>query len=465
VQFSLVVLSCCLFENQNNVLSRAEKLEAERCATLRARRIPCMILTGFLGSGKTTLLNRILRSTDRKLAVIENEVGEVGVDDKLLDENVDADMLQRGDQREDEIILLPNGCMCCRVRGDLRKAFERVVASAFASTATGTSQERKLGGVILELSGLSEIGPVVQTFFEDSFVQSVLQLDCVVCVLDALHLEKNLLSDSVLIREQLSLADVAILNKVDAISPADAHSLQERIADINSTCSVFPLSLISNAPLPNTIFGEGNLMRSGAFSSGVNLQTAIPENARKSNTMHAHDKLGYHSICVQKSSGKGSGIKMYLDKEKLSSFLDIVHEDEKALAKQRNQMEITPIVRYKGVLFTGPRKREALQGLYENLEYFPLPEEKVPSEEISSIVFIGPLSEELCRRLDEGVRKCFTKAVFASASMSSSVPSVRSERPPAAPPKMHTGPAEPRFAKLKSSHRTMGGGVPVDPFL
>ena len=120
--------------------SRADKREAEMCATLRKRRVPTVILTGFLGSGKTTLLNRLLDITQLRLAVIENEVGAVSVDDKLIksgttvgdNENegggaekeetgkLDPTLFQPSAARAQEVILLPNGCMCCRVRGDLR---------------------------------------------------------------------------------------------------------------------------------------------------------------------------------------------------------------------------------------------------------------------------------------------------------------------------------------------------------
>ncbi len=200
-------------------MSRAEKREAELCATLRKRRIPTVLLTGFLGSGKTTLLNRLLRATPLRLAVIENEVGAVSVDDQLIasatatastaassgSEPGDAaaagelGLFLPGKSRAQEVVLMPNGCMCCRVRGDLRDAFKRIVVAAYeappaldaaaaaaATTTTSSStsssttaaapraarRTRGLDGLVLELSGLSELGPVVQTFLTDPFVRS-----------------------------------------------------------------------------------------------------------------------------------------------------------------------------------------------------------------------------------------------------------------------------------------------------
>lgn len=218
-------------------LSREEKREAELCASLRRRRIPTVILTGFLGSGKTTLLNRLLDSTKLRLAVIENEVGAVSVDDKLIETPSsgfsagagDGDsrgagggaggLFQPGTQRAKEVVLLPNGCMCCRVRGDLRDAFKRIVKTAYSPQAsrsapegnpTGTppptsQMKRGLDGLVLELSGLSELGPVVQTFFSDTFVQGTLGIDSIVCVIDVSNLKRTLSQGSGLIFEQLSL--------------------------------------------------------------------------------------------------------------------------------------------------------------------------------------------------------------------------------------------------------------------
>jgi G3E family GTPase len=104
-----------------------------------------LILTGFLGSGKTTIMNHILlNQRDKKFAIIENEVGEVGVDQDLLEGRIE--------RNGTEVILMPNGCLCCRVRGDLVSALKK-----FCDSKT----RAHLDGIIIECSGSFLLGLLV----------------------------------------------------------------------------------------------------------------------------------------------------------------------------------------------------------------------------------------------------------------------------------------------------------------
>src|ERR671934_1864440 len=129
-------------------------------------KIPVTVLTGFLGSGKTTLLNRILTEHHgQRIAVIENEFGEIGIDQALV---IKAD---------EEIFEMNNGCICCTVRGDLI----RVLA--------GLMRRRgNLDGILVETTGLADPAPVAQTFFVDDEVRRKTKLDAIVTVVDAKHL-------------------------------------------------------------------------------------------------------------------------------------------------------------------------------------------------------------------------------------------------------------------------------------
>merc|ERR1719191_711343 len=120
-------------------------------ATDTNRKVPCTILTGFLGSGKTTLLNHILQAHHgKRIAVIENEFGEVGIDDSL----VKAGSLAS----EENIVEMNNGCIRCTVRGDLIAGLKKLIKNSQKSN-------KPLDGVLIETTGLADPAPVAQTFF------------------------------------------------------------------------------------------------------------------------------------------------------------------------------------------------------------------------------------------------------------------------------------------------------------
>jgi G3E family GTPase len=133
-------------------------------------RVPVTVVTGFLGSGKTTLVNYILSENHgKRIAVIENEFGEIGIDDALV---IDA---------EEEIFEMNNGCICCTVRGDLIRIL-------------GTLMKRrdKFDYILVETTGLADPAPVAQTFFVDEEIRAQLRLDAIVTVGDAKHLDIHL---------------------------------------------------------------------------------------------------------------------------------------------------------------------------------------------------------------------------------------------------------------------------------
>ncbi|MER2529331.1 MAG: GTP-binding protein [Candidatus Competibacter denitrificans] len=178
-------------------------------------RIPVTVLTGFLGSGKTTLLNRILTEQHgQRIAVIENEFGEIGIDQALV---INA---------EEEIFEMNNGCLCCTVRGDLIRILGNLM-----------KRRDKFDRILVETTGLADPGPVAQTFFMDDEIKCQLRLDGVVTLVDCKHIAQHL-DDSAECREQIAFADRLVLNKVDLVDTALVDRLESRLRTINGLAKI-----------------------------------------------------------------------------------------------------------------------------------------------------------------------------------------------------------------------------------
>ena len=187
------------------------------------QRIPTMILTGFLGSGKTTLLNRILTEHHGgRVAVIENEFGEAGIDNELL--------VQDGNE---QIVEMNNGCICCTVRGDL----VRILSSLAARRDAG---ELHFERVIIETTGLADPAPVAQTFFVDEAVQEKYLLDAIVTLVDAKHAGLQL-DEHHEAQEQVGFADRILVSKVDLAGEEEAKRLMERLRRMNARATIKPV--------------------------------------------------------------------------------------------------------------------------------------------------------------------------------------------------------------------------------
>ncbi len=174
------------------------------------RRTPVTILTGFLGAGKTTLLNRILQEQHgHRIAVIENEFGETGIDSDLLL------------QSEEQIVEMNNGCICCTVRDDLVRILKSLI-----------TQHREIERVIIETTGLADPGPVIQTFIADPMIQLAYRLDSVVTLVDAVHAPTQIEAQAEA-REQIAFADRIFITKGDIAGAAQVALVKKLVEEIN----------------------------------------------------------------------------------------------------------------------------------------------------------------------------------------------------------------------------------------
>ncbi|MCO5100903.1 MAG: GTP-binding protein [Burkholderiaceae bacterium] len=305
------------------------------------KQVPVTILTGFLGSGKTTLLNRILKERHgRRIAVIENEFGEEGVDNELL--------LQ---ERDEQIVEMNNGCICCTVRGDL----VRILGDLRRRRDNGAIDFER---VIVETTGMADPGPVAQTFFVEDDVAEHYLLDAVITVVDAHHGERQL-DEHREAQEQVGFADRILLSKADLVDEATRERLTTRLRRMNPRAPVRPVHF-GDAPIDEIL-----------DIRGFNLNAVLEvDPAFLENEDHSHDDAV--SSFVFRSNKA-------FDPAKLEDFLSGVI-----------QVYGPDLLRYKGVLFTkGSDRQTVFQGVHMMMGADAGRRWKPGEKRASRMVFIG----------------------------------------------------------------------------
>jgi G3E family GTPase len=181
-----------------------------------AGKIPVTLVTGFLGSGKTTLISKLLLHPDmRRVAVVINEIGEIGIDHDLVTLS------------SENITLLANGCICCSVRTDLQETLRDL----FAQRRVGEVFD--FDRVIVETTGLADPAPVVQTLASDTLLAAHYRLDGLITLVDGLHGVGQIDQQTEAVK-QIAIADKILLTKTDLTSADHLETLCGRIRQLNS---------------------------------------------------------------------------------------------------------------------------------------------------------------------------------------------------------------------------------------
>jgi G3E family GTPase len=325
-------------------------------SSLAIKEIPVTIVTGFLGSGKTTLVNRILTERHgQRIAVILNEIGEV---------NLDSEFVLQADE---DLKVMNNGCLCCTVRDDLSRICLELVERGLPFDA-----------MLIETTGLADPSPVAQTFILDERINQHYYLDGVVTIVDAKHIEKNLI-EAKETQEQIGFADRIILNKSDLLTDEENARLKERLSAMNSQAKLYE-SVHCDVPI-RELFGIE------AFD--LNSRLEITPALGKAFHEHSHDD-DVESVYLE--------VLAPLNLPRFERFMSLAVEE---LGGQ--------LLRYKGVVYVaGVENRFLFQGVHAMMGANMDRPWKPGETRKTQIVFIGRyIPKEVLR---EGLEMCYETA-------------------------------------------------------
>lgn len=303
--------------------------------------IPVTVLSGFLGAGKTTLLRYLLKAEHGlKIAVIENEFAETGIDTQLL-----------GDGPV-QVMTLANGCVCCTIHGDLERALYLLLERL-------DSGEIAFDRLVIECTGLADPAPVAQTFFVDEELRERYILDGIITLVDAAHAEQHLAQT--IAQAQVGFADRLLVSKRDLVDEATFEALSQRLTRINRRA---PIRVVEHGRIDLAeLLDVRGFNLNAELGPGVAARPLLPVRGA------APDRIA--SLVLRSEQP--------LDIDKLSEFMNVLLENHG-----------NSLLRYKGVLnIAGESRRMVFQGVLKLYGFDWDTEWRENETRESVIVFIG----------------------------------------------------------------------------
>jgi G3E family GTPase len=276
--------------------------------------IPVTVLSGFLGAGKTTLLRHLLKAEHGlKIAVIENEFSDAGIDTQLLG------------TEPVQVMTLSNGCVCCTIHTDLTKALYLLLERL-------DSGEIAFDRLVIECTGLADPAPVAQTFFIDEELRERYLLDGIITLVDAAHADQHL--TQTIAQAQVGFADRLLVSKRDLVDDAAFNALSERLTRINRRA---PIRVVEHGKIDLAeLLDVRGFNLNADLGGGLSLRPVVPAG-------NSIDRITSLVLRTEKP----------LDIDKLSEFMNELLEDH---GKQ--------LLRYKGVLnIANEPRRMVFQGV------------------------------------------------------------------------------------------------------
>lgn len=340
--------------------------------TTNTKPIPVTIITGFLGSGKTTLLNRMLTQPNAsRMAVIQNEFGEIGIDHELIV------------REEDGIFEMQNGCLCCTVRDDLIRILE-----------TLRQRTDEFDRILIETTGLADPVPVAQTFFSSVLIQKDFQLDGIVTLADAANFFKQY-GTAPETHNQILCADLILLNKVDAVESAEVERVEKELRNINPDARILRTT---NAEVDSEQLFSISLLKKD-IQAEIEKSFDDSDNHAHAHEHHHHTHTHAHAHTHDELVGSLSlEIEGEMDLERLDAWMNML-----------TMLQGNHLYRMKGLLNLGGEERlfvfqavfSMLQGNFGRLW-------KNGEKRTNKFVFIGKnLNKQL---LEDGFKACLVQA-------------------------------------------------------